>query len=140
MHIFDNLKQYDARCKVQPKSETHISDEVKAFNQRVEKEERKEKLLSAFLVPLFFIFLIGGFVVLANSDFLQYVVAVGGVLIAILFIYFTAYVLMTNARHNKWKRLFIAAVLTIIIIALLLLIGYIAPDGYVNDGHRPDRF
>lgn len=140
MHIFDNLKQYDTRYKIQSKSETNISDDVKAFNQRVENEERKEYLLSAFLVPIFFIFLIGGIIVLANSDFLQYVVACGAALIAILFVLFTTYVLMTNARHKKWKRIFIAAIIAIIIIALLLMIGYVAPDGFVNDGHRPDRF
>ncbi len=140
MHIFDNLKQYDTRNRPQPKFDAPISDEVRAYNERVEKDAKKEKLLSSIFVPLFFIVFIGGIIAIANSESIQYLLAGGAILVAFAFIFFVSYVLLTNAKHRRWKRIVIAAVIGLVVIGLLILIGSVLPDSYVNDAHRPDRF
>lgn len=87
MHIFDNLKQYDTRNRPQPKFDAPISDEVRAYNERVEKDAKKEKLLSSIFVPLFFIVFIGGIIAIANSESIQYLLAGGAILVAFAFIF-----------------------------------------------------
>lgn len=140
MHIFDNLKQYDNRNRASKNVEIHISEEVKAHNAMVEKEERKQKLLNAIFVPLFFIVLLGIIIGFASSESLQYFFIGVAILIAIAFMFFTSYVLLTNSKHKKWKRIVIAAIIAIAIIGLLVLVGSVLPDSYVNDVHRPDKF
>ena len=104
------------------------------------RKERREKVLNAVFVLSFFTLFIGGIIAIYNSETLQYVIIGGSCIIAVAFIFLSAYVLFEKSNSKIWKNLIRALVIGIIIIAIILLLGYLLPEGYVNDAHRPDKF
>ncbi len=151
MHVFDNLKQYDKRY--QNRVPTSISNEVKEeqltpaevelLNKRVKTEQRKEKwhnILNGLGVLSFFVFLIGVVIAIYNSNELQYIIAgvVGIVVLGIIFL--CAYFLFEDKERKTHINVIRAILIGIAIIALIIIIGSVIPDGFINDAHRPDKF
>lgn len=151
MHVFDNLKQYDKRY--QNRVPTSISNEVKEeqltpaevelLNKRVKTEQRKEKwhnILNGLGVLSFFVFLIGVVIAIYNSNAFQYIIAgvVGIVVLGIIFL--CAYFLFEDKERKTHINVIRAILIGIAIIALIIIIGSVIPDGFINDAHRPDKF
>lgn len=151
MHVFDNLKQYDKRY--QNRVPTSISNEVKEeqltpaevelLNKRVKTEQRKEKwhnILNGLGVRSFFVFLIGVVIAIYNSNAFQYIIAgvVGIVVLGIIFL--CAYFLFEDKERKTHINVIRAILIGIAIIALIIIIGSVIPDGFINDAHRPDKF
>lgn len=151
MHVFDNLKQYDKRY--QNRVPTSISNEVKEeqltpaevelLNKRVKTEQRKEKwhnILNGLGVLSFFVLLIGVVIAIYNSNALQYIIAgvVGIVVLGIIFL--CAYFLFEDKERKTHINVIRAILIGIAIIALIIIIGSVIPDGFINDAHRPDKF
>lgn len=151
MHVFDNLKQHDKRY--QNRVPTSISNEVKEeqltpaevelLNKRVKTEQRKEKwhnILNGLGVLSFFVFLIGVVIAIYNSNAFQYIIAgvVGIVVLGIIFL--CAYFLFEDKERKTHINVIRAILIGIAIIALIIIIGSVIPDGFINDAHRPDKF
>ena len=151
MHIFDNLKQYDKKYqnRVTTSIPNEVSEEllthaeVELRNKRMKAEQRKEKLhnvLNGLGVLSFFALLIGGVIAIYNSSTLQYIFA-GIIGIVVLgFIFSCAYFLFEDNKRKTYVNVIRAIIIGIAIIALIVIIGSVIPDGYVNDAHRPDKF
>ncbi len=153
MHIFDNLKQYDKRYSYQNQSSAPIPvvaeeekptpAEIELRNKQLKAEQRKEKwnkVLNGIGVLSFFALLIGGTIALYNSDTLLYIV--GGIVCVVVlgFLFLCAYFLFEDTKKKTYVNVIRAILIGIVIIAILLLIGSLMPDSFVNDAHRPDRF
>ncbi len=151
MHIFDNLKQYDKRYQNrvptsipnEEKEEQLTPAEVELLNKCVKTEQRKEKwhnILNGLGVLSFFVFLIGVVIAIYNSNALQYIIA-GVVGIVVLgFIFLCAYFLFEDKERKTHINVIRAILIGIAIIALIIIIGSVIPDGFINDAHRPDKF
>lgn len=151
MHIFDNLKQYDKRYQnrvptsipneVKEKQLTHTK--VELLNKREKTEQRKEKwhnILNGLGVLSFFVFLIGVVIAIYNSNALQYINAGVVGIVVFGFIFLCAYFLFEDKERKTHINVIRAILIGIVIIALIIIIGSVIPDGFINDAHRPDKF
>lgn len=117
--------------------------------ERIKRERKnaiKEKLSNIgtilFAIAFFVCIILGCIYVDEHKDILSVLGAVIGIGF-ILFIFIAVWAFVSEGTNSKWKTFIKTIGITILIIGLLLLIGYLMPDGcsnYVNDAHRPDRF
>lgn len=151
MHIFDNLKQYDKRYQNrvptsipnEGKEEQFTPTEVELLNKCEKTEQRKEKwhnILNGLGVLSFFVFLIGVVIAIYNSNALQYIIAGVVGIVVFGFIFLCAYFLVEDKERKTHINVIRAILIGVVIIALIIIIGSVIPDGFINATHRPDKF
>lgn len=94
------------------------------------------------IVIFFASIILGGFYASEHKEIFSVVGAIIGIGF-ILFLLFAVWSFVSESTTSKWKSALRTIGITILIIGVLLLIGYLMPDScsnYVNDAHRPDRF
>lgn len=114
------------------------------------KQERKEYIKEKFLnignlllVATFWIGIILSCIYI--EDHKEIISIIGAIIVigVVLFLLFAVWSFVSENTSSKLMSIIKTVGITIIILLILLLIGYLMPDscsGYVNDAHRPDRF
>lgn len=95
-----------------------------------------------FAVALFASIIFGCIYADNHKEVFSVIGAVIGIVL-ILFLLFAVWSFVSERTNSRWVSIFKTIGITILILGILLLIGYLMPDScsnFVNDSHRPDRF
>lgn len=117
-------------------------DRIKRERKAALKEKFSNIGTALFAVIFFASIILGGFYASEHKEIFSVVGAIIGIGF-ILFLLFAVWSFVSESTTSKWKSALRTIGITILIIGVLLLIGYLMPDSYsnyVNDAHRPDRF
>lgn len=139
-------------CNATKKLEGHTTiirrptdEEIIERYKRNKKDAFKESISNIGSLLCVIMFFVGIFFINKHEKVLSiiaYVILTGFLLFVVLSIFSIAWSFFSNTNH-KWKSVMKSIGVTIIIIAILFLIGYLLPDDFsifVNDAHRPDKF
>lgn len=123
-------------------TQQEIQKRIKQERKNAIKEKNSNIGFLLFVVAFFSSIILGCIYIDDHKEVFSIIGSIVGICF-ILFLFFVVWSFVSENANSKLKSTLKTVGITLLIIAGLLLIGYLLPDScshYVNDAHRPDRF